>query len=56
MEFIAYAIPFFFAVVLLIAWKREMVWWEYLVLITGSVVLTLSFSEIFREGNCHDTE
>ena len=56
MEFIAYAIPFFFAVIILIAWKREMVWWEYLVLIAGSLLLTLAFSEIFREGNSKDTE
>ena len=56
MEFIAYTIPFFFAVIILIAWKREMVWWEYLVLIAGSLLLTLAFSEIFREGNSKDIE
>ena len=56
MEIIAYAIPFFLACVLLVLWKREMVWWEYLVLISGSLLLTLLFSEIFRSENSRDTE
>ena len=56
MEIIAYAIPFFLACVLLVLWKKEMVWWEYLVLISGSLLLTLLFSEIFRSENSRDTE
>ena len=56
MEFILYFLPFFVSVILLIYFKKEVVWWEYLILIVPSILLTIGTKEIMVLSRTSDTE
>jgi hypothetical protein len=56
MEIITYIFPFFLALVLLLLFNKKMVWWEYLVLIAGSLFISVLIASLMRHGNCQDTE
>lgn len=56
MELVVYILPFFLALILLLLFKKDMVWWEYLVLIGGSLLISLLITSIMRYDNCLDTE
>ena len=56
MEIITYIFPFFVALILLLLFNKKMVWWEYLVLIAGSLFFSVIIASLMRHGNCQDTE
>ena len=56
MEIVLYFLPFLISIVLLIFFKKHIVWWEYIVLIVPSVLFTLVVREAFIWGKTEDTE
>ena len=56
MEILILSIPFVVAIFLLIFYRKETVWWEYLLLIIPSLLVTLGFEWIFKKANMSDTE
>lgn len=56
MELVVYIFPFFLALILLLLFKKNMVWWEYIVLIGTSLLISLLLASLMRHGNCLDTE
>ena len=56
MELIVYIFPFFLALVLLLLFSKNMVWWEYLVLIGSSLLISMLLAGLMRHDNCLDTE
>lgn len=56
MEFLFYLIPFIFAVILLISFKKEIVWWEYIVLIVPSILFILLLKLCMVKFNSKDIE
>ena len=47
MDLLIYAIPFIIAIILLVFFKKYIVWWEYIVLIGVSICFTMIIREIF---------
>jgi len=56
MEIVIFIIPFLTAGVLLWKFRKETVWWEYVVLIVPSLLLGLLLEFAFKSGNTTDTE
>lgn len=56
MEILIYLIPFVAAILLLIAFNKKMVWWEYLILIVPTIGITIGIRAIMVECNASDTE
>ena len=56
MEIIIYSLPFIISLFLLIFFKKYIVWWEYIVLITLSIFFTWAFRAAFISTMESDTE
>lgn len=56
MEIILFFIPFIVAFFLLIFYKEKVTFFEYIVLICSSIIITLSFSWIFKSSKTSDIE
>lgn len=56
MEIVLFFIPFLAALLLLIFCKEKIVWWEYIVVIIPTVLMTLLIKVAMVESNCMDTE
>lgn len=56
MEIVLYFLPFLISIVLLIFFKKHIVWWEYIVLIVPSVLFTLVVREAFIWSKTEDIE
>lgn len=56
MEIIIFIIPFITAAVLLWKFRKETVWWEYIVLIFPSLLLSLLLEFMFKSANTADVE
>lgn len=56
MEIIIYSLPFLIAFILLIFFKRYIVWWEYIILIGISILCTLGIKALMIYGRECDTE
>lgn len=56
MNFIVYIIPFLFAIVLFLFFRKKVVWWEYIVLIIPSLIFSFLIRIIMISYNSSDTE
>ena len=56
MEIVIYSLPFFIAIILLIFFKKFIVWWEYICLIGVSILFTMLLKAMFVAVNETDTE
>ena len=56
MEIVIYLLPFFIALILLIFFKKYIVWWEYICLVGVSVLFTLLLKSAMVAVNEMDTE
>lgn len=56
MEIIVYAIPFITCILLLSFWRKETVWWEYLIVILPSILLAILVEGCMKGYNTSDTE
>lgn len=56
MVFLVYSIPFVTAVILLLFFRKQTVWWEYILVILPSLLLTLFIEFICKKVNTSDTE
>ena len=56
METILYFLPFIISIFLLMFFKKNIVWWEYIILIIPSILFTLIVKEIMIISKTEDTE
>lgn len=56
MVILIYSLPFIIAVLLLIFFRKQVTWFEYIGLIVLSILFTLMFKSIFISINGSDTE
>ena len=56
MEIIVYSLPFIISIFLLIFFKRQIVWWEYVCLVGISILFTLLLKSVFIVSLEYDTE
>lgn len=56
MEILIFIIPFITAIILLLFYRAETAWWEYLVLLIPSILFGLLLEFVFKKANVSDTE
>ena len=56
METILYFLPFIISIFLLMFFKKNIVWWEYIILIIPSILFTLTVKEIMIHSKTSDVE
>ena len=56
MEIVIYSLPFIIAIILLMFFRKFIVWWEYICLIGVSVLFTFVLKSVFVASNEMDTE
>ena len=56
MELVIYSLPFIIAIILLVFFKKYIVWWEYICLVLVSLLFTIMFRALFIASLETDTE
>lgn len=56
MEIVIYSLPFIISILLLIFFKKYIVWWEYICLVGVSILFTLLLKSVFIASLEYDTE